>query len=63
MRFIGIEVASERHGVAWVDETGTVGLKPTPFSEDAEGDGRLLGLLPADPLVALEATGPTGSTS
>lgn len=59
MRFVGIDVASERHVVASVDETGAVGLQPTAFTEDAEGYGRLLTLLgaPADTLVALEATG------
>jgi hypothetical protein len=59
MRFVGIDVASEQHVVAGVDETGAVGLKPTAFTEDAEGYDRLLGLLgaPADTLVALEATG------
>lgn len=59
MRFVGIDVASERHVVASVDATGTVGLQPTAFTEDAPGYARLLDLLglPADTLVALEATG------
>jgi len=59
MRFVGIDVAAERHMVAAVDETEAVRLKPTPFSEDAEGYQQLLSLLnPAtDTLVAMEATG------
>src|SRR5262245_15065546 len=59
MRFVGIDVAAERHVVAVVDETDRVLLKATPFSEDAEGYAKLLGLLgaPTDALVAMEATG------
>lgn len=59
MRFIGIDVAAERHVVASVDETCAVPLTPTPCTEDAEGYQTLLGLLgPAtDTLVAMEATG------
>jgi transposase len=59
MRFVGIDVASEQHVVASVDETGTVGLKPTPFTEDAAGYAKLRDLLgaPAHTLIALEATG------
>ena len=59
MRFVGIDVASERHVVAVVDESGRVLLKATPFTEDAEGYAKLLGVLGAAPdaLVAMEATG------
>jgi transposase len=59
MRFVGIDVAAERHVVAVVDETDRVILKATPFTEDAEGYAKLLGLLgaPSDALVAMEATG------
>jgi transposase len=58
MRFVGIDVASERHVVAVVDESGRVLLKATSFAEDAEGYAKLLGLLGApDALVAMEATG------
>lgn len=59
MRFVGIDVAAERHVVATVDEAGTVLLKPTAFTEDAEGYQNLRSLLgpPADTLVAMEATG------
>jgi transposase len=59
MRFVGIDVAAERHVVAAVDETSAVRLKPTPFTEDREGYEKLLGLLgdSGDTLVAMEATG------
>jgi transposase len=59
MRIAGIDIAAETHMVAIVDETGTVLVKPTPFTEDAEGYGRLLERLgPAtDRLVVMEATG------
>ena len=59
MRFVGIDVAAETHVVAVVDATGIVVVKPTSFSEDAEGYAMLLGLLgpPTDMLVAMEATG------
>jgi transposase len=59
MRFVGIDVATERHVVAVVDETDRVLLKATPFTEDAEGYTKLLGLLgiPTEALVAMEATG------
>jgi transposase len=59
MRFIGIDIAAERHTVAAVDEAGTVVLKPTAVTEDAAGYAKLLEVLgaPADTLVVLEATG------
>ena len=59
MRFVGIDVAAERHVVAAVDDTDAIVLKPTPFTEDAEGYQKLRNLLgPApDTLVAMEATG------
>lgn len=59
MRFVGIDVAAERHVVAAVDATNAVVLKPTPFTENAEGYQTLRGLLgpAADTLVAMEATG------
>ena len=44
MRFVGIDVASERHVVAMVDESGRVLLK-TPFTEDADGYKKLLEVL------------------
>jgi transposase len=59
MRFVGIDVAAERHVVAAVDKTSAVRLRPTPFTEDREGYQKLFGLLgdPGDTLVAMEATG------
>jgi transposase len=59
MRFVGIDIASETHMVAVVDERSEVVVKSTPFTEDAEGYARLLALLgdPVDTLVTMEATG------
>lgn len=59
MRFIGIDIASEKHVVAVVDADGQVVVKATAFAEDASGYERLLALVspPQDCLVAMEATG------
>lgn len=59
MRFAGIDIASETHVVAVVDDTGAVVVKATSFAEDAAGHGRLLELLgnPSECTVAMEATG------
>jgi transposase len=59
MRFVGIDVAAERHMLARVDDTGTIRLKPTPFGEDAEGYDTMFERLgaPEGTLVAMEATG------
>jgi transposase len=59
MRFVGIDIAAERHTVAAVDETGTLILKPTAITEDALGYATLLEVLgaPADTLIVMEATG------
>jgi transposase len=59
MRFAGIDIGSERHVVALVDETGAALEKPVSFGEEAAGYRRLRELLgdPADCLVAMEATG------
>ena len=59
MRFAGIDIASETHYIAIVDEEGTPVVKATPFSEDAGGYQTLLELLGAttDCKVAMEATG------
>lgn len=59
MRFAGIDIASETHVVAVVDEKSERVVKPIPFAEDASGYAKLLGLLgtPAEVLVAMEATG------
>ena len=58
MRFVGIDVAAERHVVAVVDETGTILLRATPVTEDAPGYQQLMQLLGSaqDCLVAMEAT-------
>jgi transposase len=62
MRFAGIDVASQTHVVAVVDETAKVLVKPTAFAEDAAGYHRLFTILgtPSDILVVLEATGHYG---
>lgn len=59
MRFAGIDVASQTHVLAVVDEHQAVLVAPLPFGEDAEGYRRLLDGLgpPEGVLVALEATG------
>lgn len=60
MRFAGIDIASEKHFVAVVDEAGTVVTKSAGFTEDAEGYKKLFELLgPAAEvaMVAMEATG------
>jgi transposase len=59
MRYAGIDIAAETHVLAVVDQAGTVLVKPTPFTEDAEGYTRLLDRLgpPTDVLVVMEATG------
>jgi len=58
-RFAGIDIGSERHVVAVVDEHGTVLVKPSPFGEEAAGYRRVAELLgsPEDCLIAMEATG------
>ena len=59
MRFVGIDIGSEKHVVAIVDEAGKPLRKPTPFSEDDVGYQQLRSLLgdPSDTFVAMEATG------
>lgn len=59
MRFVGIDIGSEKHFVAVLGEKGEVIRKPTAFGETDEGYEKLLGLLgePAETLVAMEATG------
>jgi transposase len=58
-RFAGIDIGSERHVVAVVDEHRGVLVRPTPFREEAAGYQQLMKLLgsPQDCLVAMEATG------
>lgn len=62
MRFAGIDVASEKHVVAVVDERSDVLVGATTFTEDAAGYEKVLKLLgaPGDVLVAMEATGAYG---
>jgi transposase len=59
MRYAGIDIASETHVVAVVDDQGQTLVKPTPFTEDAVGYERLRAQLgnPADCTVVAEATG------
>ena len=59
MRFVGIDIAAERHVVAAVDQRTGVVLTPTAFAEDDQGYQKLRDLLgaPVDTLVAMEATG------
>lgn len=59
MQFAGVDVASETHAVAMVDEQSAVTQRPTTFQEDAQGYAKLVELLgaPTDVLVAMEATG------
>lgn len=59
MRFAGVDIASEKHVVAVVDEAGGVLVKATAFGEDAGGYAKFFELLGAagEVLVAMEATG------
>jgi len=59
VRFVGIDIAAERHMVAVVDESGAILLRATAVTEDASGYKQMLELLGAaeDCLVAMEATG------
>lgn len=59
MRFAGVDIASETHVVAVMDERGELSVKPTAFGEDADGYARLMNLLgpPEEMLIAMEATG------
>jgi len=63
MRFFGIDVGSQTHLVAMVDEGMQILLRPTPFDEDAAGYEKLMKLLgpPAELLIAMEATGHYGN--
>jgi transposase len=62
MRHVGIDVGSQSHVVASIDDFGRVLLKPTSFDEDAEGYARLFSLLGPnqDTVIALESTGHYG---
>jgi len=62
VRFIGIDVGSQNHLVAIVNEVVQVLLEPTSFAEDAGGYDKLRKLLgePTGCLVAMETTGHYG---
>jgi len=56
--FAGIDIASERHTLARLDDTGAPVGKPMPIGEDREGyDALLKALGPGPVLVVMEATG------
>ena len=56
--FAGIDIASERHMLARLDDAGAPLGKPTPITEDRSGYDTLLKALGPPPvLVAMEATG------
>lgn len=59
MRFVGIDIGSEKHFFAIVDSEGRVTKKATPFGEDDAGYSKLRAALgeSRDTLVAMEATG------
>lgn len=59
MRFIGIDVGSEKHALAIVDEAGKIVRKSTHFTEDTRGYQTLTSVLgePEGAFVAMEATG------
>jgi transposase len=59
MRFIGIDIGSQTHAVAVLDERGDALVPSTSFAEDAEGYAKLLALVgpPQEALAAMEATG------
>lgn len=59
MRFIGIDIGSEKHFFAVVDAEGQVVVKSTAFEEDDVGYAKVIAALgPAtEALVAMEATG------
>lgn len=56
--FAGIDIASERHMLARLDDTGAPIGKPMPITEDRAGyDALLKALGPPPVLIAMEATG------
>ena len=56
--FAGIDIASERHVLARLDDTGALVGKPMPITEDRAGHDALLKALgPPPALIAMEATG------
>lgn len=60
MKFVGIDIASEKHFVAVVDEASKMLTKSMSFTEDSNGYSKLFELLGSPEsveLVAMEATG------
>lgn len=59
MRIYGIDIASETHVLAGIDDEDRVVLKPTKLEETGDGHERLIELLgePDGALVVMEATG------
>jgi transposase len=59
MRYAGIDIGAEHHVVSVVDDEDEKLVRPTRFSEDAEGYAKVRALLgaPEEVLVAMEATG------
>jgi len=59
VRTAGIDIGSEHHVLAVLDDLGATLVRPTKLSEDAAGYERLFTLLghPAEVAVAMEATG------
>lgn len=59
MRYAGIDIASQTHVLAVVDDEGNVVVRATPFEENAEGYAKLRELLGngSETVVAFEATG------
>jgi transposase len=60
MRYVGIDIGSEKHFVAALDDQHQVAVKAKGFTEDDEGYAKLLELLPAasdEVLIGMEATG------
>ena len=56
--FAGIDIASDRHMLAGLDEGGVMIGRPIPITEDRAGcDAMLEALGPPPVLVAMEATG------
>lgn len=59
MRCAGIDIASETHVLAVISDNDQILVKPTSFTEDADGYRKLFDLLgsPDDVLIGMEATG------
>lgn len=59
MRYAGIDIGSEKHVAAIVDDDGVVMVKAVSFDEDAAGYAKLVDSLggPTDLVIGMEATG------